>query len=85
MILDNILLLRFLGFKISNVPLCNSLERVHWEKQSAARSEIIFHAPVASGGQDIGGAKGLTYISSNWGLLWPGYAFSYERELIKFT
>ena len=38
---------------------------MHWEKQSAARSEIIFRAPVVSGGQGIGGAKGLTYISSN--------------------
>lgn len=55
------------------------------KKESAALSEIIVCAPVVSGGLDTGGAKGLTYISSNWGLLWPGYAFSYERELVKFT
>ena len=66
MISDNILLLRFLGFKIGNVPLCNSLGRVCiGEKQSAALSEIIIRAPVVSGGLDIGGAEGLTYISSN--------------------
>ena len=63
---DNILLLRFLGFKIGNVPLCNGLGRVCiGEKQSAALSEIIIRAPVVSGGLDIGGAEGLTYISSN--------------------
>ena len=63
MILDNILLLHFLGFKIGNVPLCNSLGRVCiGKKESAALSEIIVRAPVVSGGLDIGGAKGLTYL-----------------------